>query len=146
MKLTDTQLLLLSKASQQEGFVLVPPNLKGAVAAKGLKPLLANGLIREVSSTPGMPAWRRDETEGQSYALVITSEGRCAINADEDDKPDENPEPANPAPKSRRAPQPAARRASTKKSAKSEASNAFPRPGSKLANVIRMLTSKAGTI
>src|SRR5712691_13332510 len=83
-KLTDTQLMLLSKATQQDGIVLIPANLKGAAAEKVIKPLLASGLVQEVPSTPETPAWRRDEAEGQSYALVITREGRSAINAEDE--------------------------------------------------------------
>jgi hypothetical protein len=146
MKLTDTQLLLLSKATQHDGFVLVPPNLKGAVAAKVFKPLLENGLIQEVPSTPDMPAWRRDEVEGRSYALVITSEGRGAINAAEDgagEQP-EQPAPAEPAAKARAAAIPAAAKVTKRKSVAQE-KEASPRAGSKLARVMTMLTSKAGT-
>jgi hypothetical protein len=90
-KLTDSQLMLLSKATQMEGVLLVPPKLKGAVAAKVLKPLLESGLIKEVPSQPDMGAWRRDEATGQSYALLITSAGRAAINAAEDSKAGEQP-------------------------------------------------------
>jgi hypothetical protein len=32
-----------------------------------------------------MPAWRRDEHEGQSYALIITPAGRAAINIEPDE-------------------------------------------------------------
>ncbi len=135
-KLTDTQLMLLSKATQQDGIVLIPANLKGAVATKVINPLLANGLVQEVPSTPDTPAWRRDEAEGQSYALVITREGRTAINAEDEG---EQGEPPKSAPKARRAAKPAVR-----KVAKRDAKDAGPRPGSKLAKVIAMLGAKAG--
>ena len=136
-KLTDTQLMLLSKATQQDGIVLIPANLKGAAAEKVIKPLLASGLVQEVPSTPETPAWRRDEAEGQSYALVITREGRAAINAEDEG---EQPEPPKPAPaRPRRIAKPAAR-----KSTKREAKGTDPRPGSKLAKVIAMLSAKTG--
>jgi len=136
-KLTDTQLMLLSKATQQDGIVLIPPNLKGAAATKVIKPLLASGLVQEVPSTPDTPAWRRDEAEGQSYALVITREGRSAINAEDEGEQAEPPKPTRTKP--RRAAKPAAR-----KIAKREAKDTGPRPGSKLAKVIAMLSAKAG--
>ena len=72
--LTDTQLMLLSKATQQDGLVVIPPKLKGAAATKVIKPLIAQGLVNEVPSKPDT-AWRRDEAAGQSYALMITEAG-----------------------------------------------------------------------
>jgi hypothetical protein len=137
-KLTDTQLMLLSKATQQDGTVLIPAKLKGAAATKVIKPLLAHGLVKEVPSTPDVPAWRRDESEGQSYALVITREGREAINVEEaGEQPDRPAE--KPARKSRRAAKPAGRKAT-----KRAVGDAAPRPGSKLALVIDMLGAAAG--
>jgi hypothetical protein len=46
MKLTDTQLVLLSAASQREdGAVVLAPNLKGGAASKVVGKLLRDGLI-----------------------------------------------------------------------------------------------------
>jgi hypothetical protein len=138
-KLSDTQLMLLSKATQQDGLVVIPPKLKGAAATKVVKPLLAHGLVNEVPSKPDMPAWRRDETEGQSYALVITRAGRKAINVEDDgEQPNEPSE--KPARTSRRAAKPAGRKAT-----KRAAGDAAPRAGSKLARVIEMLGAATGT-
>jgi hypothetical protein len=134
-KLTDTQLMLLSKATQQEGLVLIPPNLKGAAATKVIKPLIARGLVNEVPAQPDMGAWRRDEAEGQSYALLITQAGRQAINVEE---PSEQPDPPKPAPKAK----PTAK-AAGRKSAK-PARDAQPRAGSKIALVIKLLTAARG--
>jgi hypothetical protein len=138
-KLTDTQLMLLSKATQQDGLVAIPPNLKGAAATKVIKPLLAHGLVKEVPSTPDVAAWRRDESEGQSYALVITGEGREAINVEEaGEQPDQPTE--KPARKPKRAAKPAGRKA-----AKRAAGDATPRAGSKIARVTEMLGAASGT-
>jgi uncharacterized protein DUF3489 len=137
-KLSDTQLMLLSSATQRDGLVVLPAKLKGGAATKVVKPLLASGLVNEVPSKPDMPAWRRDETEGQSYALVITRAGRKAINVeDEGEKPSEPSE--KPARKSRRAAKPARRKGS-----KRAAGDAAPRAGSKLALVIDMLGARGG--
>ena len=133
-KLTDTQLMLLSKATQQEGLVLLPPKLKGAAATKVVKPLIAGGLLNEVPSKPDT-AWRRDEAEGQSYALMITQAGRQAINAEE---PGEQPDPPKPARKSKRA-----AKAARAKRAK-PARDAQPRAGSKIALVIKLLSAARG--
>ena len=51
MKLSDTQLVLLSAASQREdGAVVLAPNLKGGAASKVVGKLLRDGLIEEVSA------------------------------------------------------------------------------------------------
>jgi hypothetical protein len=133
-KLTDTQLMLLSKATQQDGLVVIPPKLKGAAAAKVIKPLIAGGLLNEVPSKPDT-AWRRDEDEGQSFALMITQAGRAAINAEE---PGDQPDPPKPARKPKRA-----AKAAGRKSAK-PAREAQPRAGSKIALVIKLLTAARG--
>lgn len=137
-KLSDTQLMLLSSATQRDGLVVLPAKLKGGAATKVVKPLIAQGLVTEVPSKPDMPAWRRDETEGQSYALVITRAGRKAINVeDEGEQPSEPSE--KPARKSRRASKPVGR-----KGAKRAGGDTAPRPGSKLARVIDMLGAAGG--
>jgi len=86
-KLTDTQLVALSTAAQREdGAIVLPDRLKGGAAAKVMKPLLAKGLVKEISAKPGMPVWRRNEDEARSYALTITRAGRKAINAESNDE------------------------------------------------------------
>jgi hypothetical protein len=54
MTLTDTQLVLLSAASQrQDGAIVLTPNLKGSAAGKVIGKLLRDGLVEEVlSPTP----------------------------------------------------------------------------------------------
>jgi hypothetical protein len=73
IKLTDTQLVMLSAAAQREDRCLVaPPALKGAAAQKVANKLISFGLVKEVKATTGAPIWRRDEEAGQSYALKLT--------------------------------------------------------------------------
>jgi hypothetical protein len=49
MTLTDTQLVLLSAASQREdGAIVLTPNLKGSAAGKVIGKLLRDGLVEEV--------------------------------------------------------------------------------------------------
>jgi hypothetical protein len=61
-KLSDTQLVALSTATQRDdGAVVLPDRLKGGAAVKVIKPLLAKGLVKETRAKPGMPVWRRDE-------------------------------------------------------------------------------------
>jgi hypothetical protein len=142
-KLTETQLMLLSKAIQMEGLLILPPKLKGAAAIKVVKPLLENGLIKEILSQAHMGAWRRDETTGQYLGLLITDTGRAAINAEKDSKAGEQPRAARPAVKLGPPPTRAGRKAANRKPAKQGGARS-PRAGSKLAKVIGMLTSKSG--
>jgi hypothetical protein len=81
MKLTDTQLVLLSSASQrQDGAVETGPELKGGAADKGIGKLLRQHLIEEIPAHGGLPVWRRDEDKG-ALALRITAQGLAAIGA-----------------------------------------------------------------
>jgi hypothetical protein len=134
-KLSDTQLLVLSNAAQREDHVVVlPKNLKGGAAAKVIKPLLSKGLLKEVQAKPGMPAWRRDDKEGRSYALVITNAGGKAINVELDSGTSTQSDGKAPAE------WPVA--SSRKRSGKS--GSATPREGSKLASVIGLLRAPGG--
>jgi Protein of unknown function (DUF3489) len=83
MKLTDTQLVLLSAASQREdGGIELAPNLKGGAAHKVVGKLLAEGLIEEICAASSLPVWRRDEDKGP-LALRITKRGLAAIGVGE---------------------------------------------------------------
>ena len=63
VKLTDTQLVMLSAAAQREDICLTAPEkMKGATLAKLSEKLVKLGLIREVRAKAGMPVWRQDET------------------------------------------------------------------------------------
>lgn len=83
MKLTDTQLVLLSAASQREDHgIEFAPNLKGGAAQKLVRKLLSEGLIDEVRATGSLPAWRRDD-DNQPVALRITQAGLAAIQVED---------------------------------------------------------------
>ncbi|MEA2875548.1 MAG: hypothetical protein QOF14_744 [Hyphomicrobiales bacterium] len=85
MKLTDTQLMLLSAASQREDRAIVlPASLKGGAAHKVAGKLLAGGLVEEIRANGDLPVWRRDETEGP-FALLVTKRGLSAIQIDDGD-------------------------------------------------------------
>jgi hypothetical protein len=85
MKLTDTQLVLLSKASQREDRALeLLPNLKGGAAQKVAAKLLAERLVEETRAGGSLPIWRRDE-EDRPVALRITKQGLEAIRVEHDD-------------------------------------------------------------
>ncbi len=83
MKLTDTQLVILSAASQREDCAIeLAPNLKEGAARKVVMKLLADGFIEEIEARGSMPVWRRDENKGP-LALHITKRGLAAIQVDE---------------------------------------------------------------
>jgi hypothetical protein len=85
-KLTDTQLIALSGATQrQDGAVSLPDRIKGIAAKKLATSLMDKGFVCEIRAKPGMPAWRRDE-DGRTYALVITKLGRAAIRVTDEGK------------------------------------------------------------
>jgi uncharacterized protein DUF3489 len=79
VKLTDTQLVILSAASQREDRgVELPPNLKGGAAQKVVSKLLGKGLVEEVPARDSLPAWRRHDNDGP-IALRITANGLDAL-------------------------------------------------------------------
>ena len=83
MKLTDTQLILLTDAAKRaDGAVVLPERLTGAPATKVVDRLVKAKLMEEVSASDALPEWRRDN-DGEALALVITDAGLKAINADE---------------------------------------------------------------
>jgi Protein of unknown function (DUF3489) len=88
-KLTETQLVILSAAAQRDDRCLTAPKgLKGASAQKVTSKLIAAGLVKEIKAKPGMAVWRRDEAEGQSFALKLTAAGMKSIAVeDEGDAP-----------------------------------------------------------
>src|ERR1700760_2027352 len=90
IKLTDTQLVLLSAAAQRKDLCLVaPPTLKGATAQKVASKLISAGFVKEVKAGASGPIWRRDEELGASYALKLTAAGAKAIAVDDAAEPDD---------------------------------------------------------
>jgi hypothetical protein len=81
-KLTDTQLVILSAASQRNDHAVeLPKKLKGGAAHKVIGKLLIQGLLEEVRASGSLPIWRSDENEGQR-ALRITKAGFQAIQVE----------------------------------------------------------------
>src|SRR5260370_36892342 len=101
MKLTDTQLVLLSAAAQrQDGAIELGPKLKGNASRKVLGRLLSEGLIEEIPAQGSLPERRRGEDTG-AVALRMTQRGLPAIGARQ------GPDAAAPtAPPRRQAPSP----------------------------------------
>src|SRR6516225_9892358 len=87
IKLSDTQLALLSAASQRDDQYLAPPTgprLGPAKRAAGK--LLTEGLVQEVRARKDAPVWRRDEESDQAFALKLTAAGLKAIARGADER------------------------------------------------------------
>jgi Protein of unknown function (DUF3489) len=84
IKLTDTQLVMLSAAAQHEDRCIVaPPSLKGAAAQKIAAKLVAAGLANETKAEPVAHVWRRDNASGLAYGLKLTTAGLKAIGVED---------------------------------------------------------------
>jgi hypothetical protein len=83
MKLSDTQLLILSLASQRtDHAALLPANLKGNAAKKVVDRLLNEKLLQELRAKDDMPVWRRGD-DNRPYSLRITKAGLRAIEVED---------------------------------------------------------------
>jgi hypothetical protein len=145
-KLTDTQLVTLSAASQREdrGIVL-PPNLKGGAAQKLVAKLIELGFVEEIRARGDLPVWRRDDE--RPMALRITKRGLKAIAVDEagdDADASQQPEAAD------QTTEPAEARPARKKGRRGDeaaggaAKQTGGRTGSKQAEIIALLQRPAG--
>lgn len=148
IKLTDTQLVMLSAAAQREDRCLVAQStLKGAAAQKVARKLITAGLAKEIRTKSNDPIWRRNEESGASYTLRLTTAGAKAIgiydsvepeNAlNEDSAADGDETSVTSKFETRDAPfEEAMARVPARPSA--------PRSGSKLAHVIKLLQRRDG--
>jgi hypothetical protein len=144
-KLTDTQLVTLSAASQREDHgIVLPANLKGGAAQKFVAKLIELGLVEEVRARGDLPVWRRDD-DNRPMALRITKRGLKTIAVDEvgDDADASNqPETAD---------QTAQKPARGKRHRRREASSGAAerktggRAGTKQAQIIALLQRPEGT-
>jgi hypothetical protein len=78
-KLSDTQLIILSRACQREdrNVLPLPETLKGGAVQKVVQSLLNKELITEAPAQAGQPTWREDEA-GNKLTLLATA---AAFNA-----------------------------------------------------------------
>jgi Protein of unknown function (DUF3489) len=130
MTLSDTQLLILSAASQRaDHAATLPANLKGSAAKKVIDRLLKQKLLQELRAKDDMPVWRRGD-DNRPYSLRITKTGLRAIEVqDVAETPDNNAAPypkevaaADVSPKANSSERPGrAKRAGAKKTARASA-------------------------
>jgi hypothetical protein len=154
-KLTDTELVLLSSASQREdGAVEFTGKPKRAVATKALTRLLSDGLVEEVPAGGRLPVWRRDNDQS-AFALTITARGLAALGIEKSSASREEAVTSgasevvgDPMADGAFAATPASRKTSTKRGAaprKGSAAEASRREGSKQSRVIEMLQRREGS-
>lgn len=100
MKLSDTQLTILSAASQRDDrAAILPERLTGGAVDKVVNALAGKGLIEVMTAAPGMPVWR-ESGDGKHLTLRITDAGLAAIGVDPEPKPNADaPALEEPAPK-----------------------------------------------
>jgi hypothetical protein len=81
-KLSDTQRIILSAASQRTDRLALPlpRSLKGGAAHKVVNALIKKGLLNEVKANRKLndAVWRDDE-EGNGFTLIITEAGFSAL-------------------------------------------------------------------
>ncbi len=83
-QLTDTQLVLLSSASQRDDRLIpLPDRLRGAVLDKLAGKLIAIGLATKSEVGPADPIWWRDEDD-TATGLTITADGFRALGIEPD--------------------------------------------------------------
>src|SRR5882672_8914331 len=158
MTLSDTQLLILSAASQRNDHAaILPASLKGSAAKKVIDRLLKQKLLQELRAKDDMPVWRRGH-DNRPYTLRITKGGLKAIEVEDvADAPDENATPGPdevvatnaPAETNLKGRPGRARRSSSKKAAAptakaTKASSGRPSPDTKQDRVVALLQQPGG--
>jgi len=119
-KFTPTQRNMLSVAAQREDRCLEPTVAMDGRAVRTLGArLIEAGFARELKARDGQPVWRHDKEKDQDYALKLTASG-MKIAAEKANAPED-------APSSRGAGLPQ-----------------HPRPTSKLAQLITLLSKESG--
>ena len=146
MTLTDTQLVLLSAASQREGGGLeLARNLKGGAAHRVAGKLRSQGLIAEIPARDALPVWRRDDEQGR-LALRITQRDLAATRVEDGAMAEDsrNSKQAADVVSDQRPGRVAASRGKKKRGEASQASVKARHGGSKQARVIAMLQTRQG--
>jgi hypothetical protein len=136
-KLTDAPRIILSGAAQRDdGAAMLPERMTEKAAQKLAATLIAKGFVREVRARADMPVWRRNEA-GRACALIVTKLGREEIRGDGDRQKDG----AAAAAPARSA---IASAGPSQVNASSRSERTIPRQGSKLAEVMALLSREQG--
>ena len=146
-KLNETQRALLGAAAQRgDQFFILPDGRRLAAARQAANALVTAGLAREVRARGEALIWRRDKDSQCAVALKLTAAGTRAIAAVADDS--EGGSQRKPRGEVENEPQRAGRpsRRDEKGAAIEQlpASTAAPRSGTKIDNVVKMLSLPEG--
>ena len=84
-KLSDTQMIILSRAAQNEDRIALPlpSHLRGGAAAKVVNAMITKGFLEEVDANMrnGEPVWR-ETGDGHGVTLIATDAGLSAIGVE----------------------------------------------------------------
>jgi hypothetical protein len=145
LKLSDSQLVILSAAAQRgDGSLLPFPqslSIKGAALGKVVKTLCKRKLVEERKAINGAPEWRRDDD--RPLGLFITNAGLLALGIEDVEKT----KPAQPAasvPRQRKTAAAKPRRMEKKISPSARQKRRATAPQSKQDLVIQMLRRQSG--
>ena len=131
-KLNDTQLVILSSASQREdGFAVLPEGVRAASVKAAVIRLSELGFLKQVRVKRDQPHWSSDE--GRRIGLKITTAGSAAIGVGDDGKGEEQP-----------APEPKRRAKKAAEPGEAQRETGAPRRGSKRAQIIGLMQGMAG--
>jgi hypothetical protein len=154
IKLNDTQLMLLSSAAQRKDRCLTLPSVARLVPArKAVNKLLDAGFVREIRARGDAPVWRRDEETGEAYTLKLAASGAKAIAVEVEAARDDTDGSASAEGDTGGAASAAAASPETVSPAElgaeplrtvAAAIHGEPRPGTKTAGVIAMLSLESG--
>ena len=86
IKLSDTQLIILTAATQRPERIALPlpASLKGGAAQKVVASLIAKGLLKEVKAVVGDAVWRKTGN-GRNLTLVATDAALAALGIEPED-------------------------------------------------------------
>ena len=132
-KLNDTQLVILSSASQREdGFAVLPEGVRAASVTAAVIKLTKLGFLKQVRVKRDQPHWSSDE-EGRRIGLKITNAGSAAIGVGDDGKAEEQP-----------VPEPKRRGKKAAALGEAQRETGTPRGGSKRTQIIGLMQGMAG--
>src|SRR5215207_8513698 len=132
-KLNDTQLVILSSASQREdGLAVLPKGVRAASLKAAVIRLTKLGFLKQVRVKRDQPHWSTDE-EDKRIGLKITDAGSAAIGVGDDCKGEEQP-----------APEPKRRSKKVAEPGLAQRETGAPRRGSKRAQIIALMRGVTG--
>jgi len=142
-RLSDTQLVILSAASQADSRSAwpVPNSITAAPGSirKTIKRLIANGMLAETPATKECPVWREDGD--LSVGIAITEAGMAALGLSVGSESSTSDQPATDEAASENT-QLGASEAGNNNTSDDRAG--LPRPGTKLGAVLELLKNKKG--